>query len=63
MHTQNMEGRIIEAKEKLNTLEIKGENTILLKGDMVSKKDISIKLHDLSGSIAIFSGKRLNQDG
>lgn len=46
-HTQNLEGKIIKAKEELNTLEIKGESTSLSSLELDRRREASVDLHKL----------------
>lgn len=46
-HNQNIEGWILEAKEKLNQLELLGENLVLLDEELVIKREITSKIIEL----------------
>jgi hypothetical protein len=47
-HTQNLVGRIKEAKEELNRLEIKGESVGLLEEEILTKREKAAQIYKLS---------------
>lgn len=49
-HSQNMEGKIREVKERMSSLDTKGETSDLLEEETVELHDLSLNLHSVTCS-------------